>query len=135
MANKNRILNRSYIMQIAQSFSTPFTAKDIVEKIDADGNHLGVTTIYRTLNEFVNDGLLRKTLGENGSATFIHLDNCPNENHVYLECLGCHRIFHVDCRHFNGFKRHAARKHGFDISSFQMTIPGYCAECQGAHHA
>ena len=100
MANKNRILNRSYVMQMAQSFDTPFTAKDIVEKIESDGNHLGVTTVYRVLNEFVNDGLLRKTLGDNGSATFIHLDNCTNENHVYLECLNCHRIFHVDCRHF-----------------------------------
>ena len=63
MANKNRILNRNYVMQIAQSFSTPFTAKDVVTKIDEEGNHLGVTTVYRILNEFVNDGLLRKNLG------------------------------------------------------------------------
>lgn len=133
MANKNRILNRSYVMQVAQSFSIPFTAKDIATKIDQDGNHLGVTTIYRILNEFVNDGLLRKTLGENNTATFLHLENCSNDSHVYLECLGCHKIIHVDCRRFGGLRHHISRKHHFDISNFQMTIPGYCAKCQGYH--
>jgi len=133
MANKNRIHNRNYIMRIAQEFSTPFTAKDIANKIEQDGNHLGVTTIYRTLNEFVDSGLLRKSLGENNTATFIHLKECPNDDHVYLECLGCHKIFHIDCHHFSGLRRHISRQHHFDITNFQATIPGYCTECEKHH--
>jgi len=118
--------NRDRFATIIQHFGKPFTAKDISE---ADAN-LSTTTIYRLLEEFEADGLLRKELGADGYAIYYYLEPCENKNHFLLECEKCHKISHVDCRRLQGFAKHISKKHNFEISHYQLVIKGLCADCR-----
>ena len=127
---KYHTINRSYFLQTAQSFRRPFTAKDIAEKLEKNENPLGTSTIYRLLDEFSSDGTLRKGLAADNSTSYFYMKPCKNENHFYLECNRCKRMFHVDCRHLRSFSKHIAKKHFFQVSGFELVINGVCANCQ-----
>ena len=127
--SKYHSTNRDYLLQIVQRRNKPFTAKEIANDI-SEQSPLSTSTIYRLLDEFTDDGTLRKKLGENPTAKYYYLAPCENKNHFYLECTNCHQIFHLDCRHIRNFAKHISKKHGFLISNYQLIISGLCANCQ-----
>ncbi len=126
---KYNTLNRNHFLQTVQSFHRPFSAKDIADKLQSSENPMGTSTIYRFLDEFTSDGILRKTLGEDNTARFFYFKPCNNENHFYLECERCHSFFHLDCKHLHSFSKHLAKKHSFQVSSYNLIITGTCANC------
>ncbi len=132
MANqiKYNTLNRNYFLQTAQSFHKPFTAKEIADRLKENENPMGTSTIYRLLDEFTSDGVFHKTLGPDNTAKYFCPKQCSNENHLYLECEQCHRMFHIDCRHLHSFAKHIAKKHFFSITNSNLIIPGICSDCQ-----
>lgn len=130
---KYHTLNRGYFIQTVQSFRKPFTAKEIADKLKENENPMGTSTIYRLLDEFSADGTLHKTLGPDNTAKYFYMKPCESENHLYLECEHCHRMFHIDCRHLRGFSKHLAKKHSFEVSNARLIVTGTCSACQGKH--
>ncbi len=122
--------NRDNFEALIEGFNCPFTAKDISE---ADSTNMSTTTIYRLLEEYENNGLLRKNLGEDGSAIYYYLKPCTDKNHFLLECEKCHKISHIDCTHLHHFAKHISKKHDFEISNYQLIIKGVCKQCKTAH--
>ena len=129
-ASRNHNLNRDYFLQIAESLHRPFTAKEIAKIFVENENPMSASTIYRLLEEFSSSGILHKILGDNNTTRYIYLRPCSDENHLYLECERCHRIFHLDCTHLQRFKYHLAKKHSFIVLNHRLIIPGICAQCQ-----
>ena len=132
---KYHSINRDYLMQIIQQQNKPFTAKELADVLADSDASLSLSTIYRLLDEFTDDGTLHKILGENNTAKYCYLAPCQNENHFYLECTHCHQIFHLDCKHLRSFNKHIAKKHHFQISNYRLIITGLCANCQEENHA
>lgn len=130
---KYHSVNRDFLMQVIQRFKKPFTAKDIADALADNESALSVSTIYRLLDEFTENGALRKVLGDNNTAKYYYLAPCENENHFYLECSKCHTIYHLDCRHLRSFTKHISKKHHFDVSNYQLIISGLCVDCQEQH--
>ena len=130
MQQKYHSANRDYLLKVIATYHKPFTAKEISDNLAEQKAPLSTSTIYRLLDEFVDDGILHKNLGDNNTAKYYYLAPCENENHFYLECTKCHQIFHLDCRHLRSFTKHISKKHGFQISNYQLIISGLCASCQ-----
>ncbi|MBR0134426.1 transcriptional repressor [Candidatus Saccharibacteria bacterium] len=114
--------NRDKFDEIIKSFNRPFTAKDIP--------HLSTTTTYRLLDEYEKAGILKKVLGPDGSASYYYIEPCDDKNHLLLECTKCHTIYHIDCAHLHSFTKHISKKHGFEISNYQLVIQGVCEFCK-----
>ena len=119
---KYHSINRDKFEEIIKSFDHPFTAKDIP--------FISTTTTYRLLDEYVNNGTLKKELGADGCAIYYYLEPCENKNHLLLECTKCHAIYHIDCEHLSRFAKHLSKKHGFEISNYQLIIQGVCDLCK-----
>ena len=127
---KYHTINRDYFLQTAQSFHKPFTAKEIAARLVENENPMGISTIYRLLDDFSAKGVLHKSLASDNTACYFYMKPCKNENHFYLECSKCHYMYHLDCRHLRGFSKHIAKKHLFKITNYNLIINGICEKCQ-----
>lgn len=129
MKIKYNTTNRQNFLQAAQSFKEPFSAKDIENALQKRNSPMGLSTIYRLLDDYSTDGTLRKLLGDDGATKYFFLEPCRKGDHFYLECEKCHQLTHVDCRHLHGFAKHLAKRHSFKISNYNLVVTGTCASC------
>lgn len=83
-------------------------------------------TVYRTLNELVEAGLLRKMVLE-GRSVFEHDYGYPSHDHLY--CQLCNRLieFHSDA--LEKLRDTVARQYDFEVLGHRMFVTGICADC------
>jgi Fur family ferric uptake transcriptional regulator len=84
-------------------------------------------TVYRTLGELVEAGMLRKmSLG--GRSVFEHDYGYPRHDHLY--CQGCNQLieFHSDA--LERLRDKVARQYKFQVLGHRMFVTGICSECQ-----
>ena len=129
MQTKYNTQHRNHFLEAAQLFKEPFTAKDIEDSLRNSGNPMGLSTIYRLLNDYSTDGSLRKLVDKDGVVKYFYFKPCHHNDHFYLECEKCHQLTHVDCHHLRGFAKHLAKKHSFEISNYNLIVSGICTSC------
>ena len=84
-------------------------------------------TVYRTLNELVEAGLLRKmTLG--GRGVFEHDYGYPSHDHLY--CQVCNQLIEFQSDALERLRDRVAAEHDFEVSGHRMFVTGVCSECR-----
>ncbi|HUT95648.1 MAG TPA: Fur family transcriptional regulator [Thermoguttaceae bacterium] len=84
-------------------------------------------TVYRTLSELVEAGLLRKmTLG--GRSVFEHEYGYPSHDHLY--CQVCNRLIEFQSDALERLRDKVARRHDFQVVGHRMFITGICSDCR-----
>ena len=84
-------------------------------------------TVYRTLGELVEAGLLRKmTLG--GRSVFEHDYGYPSHDHLY--CQICNKLieFHSDA--LERLRDKVAGQYSFQVVGHRMFVTGICSDCR-----
>ena len=84
-------------------------------------------TVYRTLGELVEAGLLRKmTLG--GRSVFEHDYGYPSHDHLY--CQICNKLieFHSDA--LEQLRDKVAGQYSFQVVGHRMFVTGICSDCR-----
>ncbi|MFV0395880.1 MAG: Fur family transcriptional regulator [Coprobacillaceae bacterium] len=92
---------------------------------------IGLTTIYRSLQDLENDGVIRKYTNEhNNSASYEYVeDKGCSHGHYHLKCTSCDAIMHLECSSFENLKHHIEQEHQFIINPMKTTIYGLCLDC------
>jgi len=86
-------------------------------------------TVYRTLAELVDAGLLRKmTLG--GRSVYEHEYGYPRHDHLF--CQVCNRLIEFHSPQLEQLRDAVARQHDFEVHGHRMFVMGVCAECRRA---
>ncbi len=86
-------------------------------------------TVYRTLAELIDAGLLRKmVLG--GRAVYEHDYGYPQHDH--LLCQNCNKLIEFRSDELPEICDSAARKHRFRASGHRLIVSGICHECDKA---
>lgn len=84
-------------------------------------------TVYRTLIELVEAGLLRKmSLG--GRSVFEHDYGYPSHDHLY--CQVCNQLIEFHNSGLEQIRDRVAKDHDFEVSSHRMFITGTCSACR-----
>ena len=83
-------------------------------------------TVYRTLAELVEAGMLRK-MTLDGRSVYEHDYGYPNHDHLY--CQQCNRLIEFHSRQLEQIRDAVAREYRFEVSGHRMFITGVCAEC------
>ncbi len=105
-----------------------FTIKDIYEKLK---DNTGLTTIYRVVDQMINDGYLEKIIKDNNTTYYQYLEKCNEENHFYLRCEKCGNMIHVDCDCISELITHITVEHKFIPNREHIIINGICNKCSG----
>ena len=87
-------------------------------------------TLYRTLNSFLDAGILHKIPNSQGAATYglCHETCSPehhNHNHVHFKCNNCGQIKCLDDKSVP----EVTVPDGYLIETVNMIVDGVCAKC------
>ncbi len=107
-----------------------FTVCHISDYLKETGSAKNTSTIYRYLDELVQNGLIVKQIDPNaGKAVFRYVpEKC--HDHLHMKCSNCGRIIHLDCGFMNEIERHLQEKHGFKLESKSSVLNGVCDKCR-----
>jgi len=84
-------------------------------------------TVYRTLAELVDAGLLRKmVLG--GRAVYEHDYGYPQHDHLY--CTACQTLIEFSSDDLVAIRDAVAARHQFRAQSHRLIISGVCINCR-----
>lgn len=114
---------RKAILNVLKKSSQPKSAEMIFSELDMD--HLNLSTVYRTMDAFFQEGLISKSNMNN--TAYYYLSN--QDHHHYMICIQCQKMYEMDC-HLDHFALEVANKHHFKITHHDMTVYGYCESCQ-----
>lgn len=106
-----------------------FEADELVEDLSYGDNASKVSrpTVYRTLNEMVKAGLLRK-LSVAGRTVYEHDYGYPQHDH--LHCQKCGQLFEFRCDALIKLREEVAKDNQFQVTGHRLIITGVCAECR-----
>lgn len=87
-------------------------------------------TLYRTLNSFLDSGILHKIPNEEGTATYgMCYDTCSpdhhHHNHIHFKCNTCGQI---ECLEEKEVPKVSVPK-GYQVEGINMILDGVCASC------
>jgi Fur family ferric uptake transcriptional regulator len=83
-------------------------------------------TVYRTLTELEEAGLLRKMVLA-GRRVYEHDYGYPQHDHLY--CEKCEKLIEFHSEEVAKIREAVAREHNFRPSGHRLIISGLCAEC------
>ena len=93
-----------------------------------EGSQASRPTIYRTLTEMVDAGLLKKmVLG--GRSVYEHDYGYPQHDH--LHCTSCQSLIEFSSDELVRIRDAVAAQHQFRAQSHRLIISGMCAQCRG----
>ncbi len=106
-----------------------FDAEDLIGHLAtvAAGRRVSRPTVYRTLSELVDAGLLRSmTLG--GRTVYEHDYGYPQHDH--LHCQKCNKLIEFRSEEMAAIGEAVARQYQFRVTGHRLIFTGICAECR-----
>lgn len=106
-----------------------FDADQLIAQLPNKGEsgYVSRPTVYRTLAEFVDAGLLRK-FELNGRAVYEHDYGYPQHDHLY--CDHCQKLYEFKSDQLLVLRNRVAADHGFRVTGHRLIVYGICAACQ-----
>lgn len=119
---------RKFLVEQVFSRHEHFDADQLIEQLPRKGapNYVSRPTVYRTLKEFVDAGLLRR-FELNGRSVYEHDYGYPEHDHFY--CVKCRQLTEFQSEQLTHLRDEIARQHRFRVRSHRLIIQGICDEC------
>jgi len=114
---------RKKIYTLLSKTAQPKSAEMIYSELP--DHTMNLSTVYRTLDTFFADGLISKSNMNNVAYYYVN----QKDHHHYMICLGCQKMYEMDC-HLDDFASRVAKDNHFKITHHDMTVYGYCESCQ-----
>jgi Fur family ferric uptake transcriptional regulator len=108
------------------------SADDVVESVRIRIPHVNPSTVYRTLDLLVEEGLLsRADLGADRSYYELALEHV----HHHLVCENCGAVRHLHDEELGDLRRRIRSSSGFVLGPGEITLHGLCRACQAGRVA
>jgi len=116
---------RMDVLEMFQRASSALSFRDIEEELTGYDR----VTLYRTLNSFIEKGVLHKIPDDSGIARYgACYETCTAHkhlhDHVHFKCEQCGKIECIPNHHVPKMKIP-----GYQIHSSSMIVKGYCENC------
>ena len=92
-----------------------------------EGARASRPTVYRTLAEMVEAGLLNKMVLD-GRAVYEHDYGYPRHDHLY--CTGCRKLIEFSSAEVAKICDAVAASHQFRAQSHRLIVSGLCVDCR-----
>lgn len=105
-----------------------FDADQLIDQMPSrgDSNYVSRPTVYRTLKEFVDAGLLHR-FELDGRSMYELNYGYPEHDHLY--CAKCRKLIEFTSEEIIKIRDEVARLHRFRVRDHRFIINGICDEC------
>jgi Fur family ferric uptake transcriptional regulator len=110
-----------------------FDAEELIYNLASvpEGGKVSRPTVYRTLNELVDAGLLRR-MNLSGRAVYEHDYGYPQHDH--LHCTICDKLIEFQSSELKELREAVASEYSFRVTGHRLIISGICSECSSKRH-
>ncbi len=102
------------------------TAETLLEILNRENPNIGITTLYRNLNQLAEAGMIKKIDGLESSAHFDH----NTHEHYHFICNVCKKVFDVSSDVAPDLVKNTRVATGFDIENHDIVFHGICSDCK-----
>jgi len=102
------------------------SAQEIHEELRRDGEGIGLTTVYRTLQNLSESGEVDVLRTDSGEAVYRR---CSTHHHHHLVCRRCGRTVEVEGPAVESWAQRIAEENGFAEISHTVEVFGVCSKC------
>ncbi|WP_006241056.1 Fur family transcriptional regulator [Mycolicibacterium tusciae] len=102
------------------------SAQELHDELRRRGEGIGLTTVYRTLQQMAAAGLVDALRTDTGEAVYRR---CSDDHHHHLVCRACGSTVEVQGDQVETWAAEVAREHGFSDVSHTIEIFGRCDGC------
>ena len=102
------------------------TAQEIHDRLRAQGERVGLATVYRTLAALTEGGALDALAHRPGEACYRL---CGRGHHHHLVCERCNRVVELGECDLEPWLARLGGAHGFQVTRHSVEVAGICADC------
>ena len=96
-----------------------------------DNNPIGMATVYRQMERFVEEGTVHKfVLGPGESACYAFAGDRNCASHFHCKCEKCGTLIHMDCKELCDIRDHLQEHYGFNWDAGKTVFYGICGQCR-----
>lgn len=103
------------------------SAQEIHEALKREGQRVGLTTVYRTLQGLVDAGQIDVLRTDDGESIYRRCAN-PGHHH-HLVCRSCARSIEIVNDDVERWAKRTATRHGFSAVTHTVEVYGLCSDC------
>lgn len=130
MENKRNTKQKQMILEfLEKNKNKHLSINEIVIGLD---NKIGTTTIYRKINDLIDEGMINK-IPLNNSQGYCYQYAPKTEackNHYHLVCQSCEKLTHFDSDILLNVIEEASEKENFEIDIPKIVFYGICKDCR-----
>jgi len=109
------------------------SAQDIYARLRADGQSVGLTTVYRHLQALADQGRADIVRNAEGEVTYRMCgEAATSHHHHHLVCRACGRAEEIEGPAVERWARTMAEKFGYTEVEHTVEVFGTCAACTAA---
>lgn len=125
---KQKQLLLNYFKKVPNSH---FTVQQIYDYLKNIGNPIGTTTIYRHLEKFVSEGIVKKYILEGKNCAYFEYieKNIEEDIHFHFKCNKCGELLHFECQELKKMYIHFLENHNMNIDLTKTIYYGVCEKC------
>ena len=127
---RGEYVTRGYLLvkdALKDAHGNHLSADAIYALLEARGEKVGRTTVYRQLERLCGEGYAIRTETEGTHCYSVASGECGA--HYHLVCTVCGRLEHLSCERVRELFSHIEREHSFRISPARTALYGLCAAC------
>lgn len=105
------------------------SAEDIYKTLLAQGEDVGLATVYRVLTQFEAAGIIERHHFENNHSVF---EIMQEDHHDHIVCQSCGRVMEFTNPVIEAEQHRVAAELGFELTGHSLNLYGYCnkPECK-----
>lgn len=119
---------RAAVASVLQELDDFRSAQDLHDMLRAQGENVGLTTVYRTLQAMVEQGDIDVLAGSDGQSLYRRCGQRSGHHH-HVVCRTCGLTVEVEGPAVEAWTHAIAKENGFTDVSHTLDIFGLCAQC------
>lgn len=131
LGTRSRRLTQEKALIVEEVFASHehFDADQLITRMTSrkDVNRVSRATVYRTLTDLEDAGLIRKVAHINDRKVYEHDYGYPQHDH--LICNRCGTMIEFENAPISALLEEVAVSHGFRMDGHRLEVSGLCKEC------
>lgn len=129
MAERRNTWQRETVREALRGADGFVSAQALHAALAARGDHVGLATVYRALNDLAGSGEADALQSTSGESLYRA---CRPGHHHHLICRSCGRAEEIQAEEVEIWARRVAAEHGYREPQHMVDVFGLCADCAAA---